>query len=126
MSSDARGRPLVSIRAPRTLNILSRPEEPCLKTVVLELLRDICRARLLAENAMFNPLESSDTDFFDLTPRLRVWIIYKLCCWKVEDEQAITDAIDIKVTLFSLITVVIFLAITPKFNARLWTALYVR
>ena len=66
--------------------------------ILLELLRDICRARLLAENAMFNPLESSDTDFFDLTPRLRVWIIYKLCCWKVEDEQAITDAIDIKVS----------------------------
>jgi len=61
-----------------------------------ELLRDICRARLMAEKAMFNPLESSETDFFDLTRRLRVWIVYKLCCWKVEDEQAITDAIDIK------------------------------
>ena len=72
------------------------------KFVILELLRDICRARLLAEKAMFNPLESSETDFFDLTPRLRVWIIYKLCCWKVEDEQAITDAIDIKVTFILL------------------------
>ena len=72
------------------------------KLVILELLRDICRARLLAEKAMFNPLESSETDFFDLTPRLRVWIIYKLCCWKVEDEQAITDAIDIKVTFILL------------------------
>merc|ERR1712096_198835 len=47
-----------------------------------DLLRDICRARLLAENAMFNPLESFETNFFDLTPRLRVWLIYKLCCWK--------------------------------------------
>ena len=63
---------------------------------------------------MFNPLESSETDFFDLTPRLRVWIIYKLCCWKVEDEQAITDAIDIKVTLFSLINVVPLIFLDPR------------
>jgi hypothetical protein len=62
-----------------------------------DLLREICRARLLSESAIFNPLESTETSFFDLTPRLRVWIIYKLCCWKVEDEQAITDAIDLKV-----------------------------
>ena len=62
-----------------------------------DLLREICCARLRAENALFNPLESVQTGFFDLTSRLQVWIIYKLCCWKVEDEQAITDAIDIKV-----------------------------
>merc|ERR1712187_267835 len=58
------------------------------------LLREICSTRLTNENALFNPLE--EADFFDLSSRLKVWIVYKLCCWKDDDEQAITDGIDIK------------------------------
>ena len=49
------------------------------------LLREICSTRLTNENALFNPLE--EADFFDLSSRLKVWIVYKLCCWKADDEQ---------------------------------------
>ena len=62
-----------------------------------EILREICEVRLKADNAVFNPLSSRDTTFFDLPLKLRIWLLYKLCCWRLDDEQSITDAIDIKV-----------------------------
>ena len=62
-----------------------------------EILREICDVRLKTDNAVFNPLASEGTIYFNLPERLRVWIIYKLCCWRLDDEQTITDAIDIKV-----------------------------
>ena len=53
--------------------------------------------RLKSDNAVFNPLSSRGTTFFDLPLKLRIWLLYKLCCWRLDDEQTVTDAIDIKV-----------------------------
>ena len=58
-------------------------------------LHEICAVRLPAENSLFNPLADPTVSFFDLPARLRIWLVYKLCCWRVEDEQSITDAIEI-------------------------------
>lgn len=58
-------------------------------------LHEICAVRLPAENSLFNPLADPSVSFFDLPVRLRIWVVYKLCCWRVEDEQSITDEIQL-------------------------------
>ena len=66
-----------------------------------EILREICDVRLKADKSVFNPLAAEKTLFIHLPARLRVWILYKLCCWRLDDEQSVTDAIDIKDTVIN-------------------------